>query len=260
MKVAVCQFEIAGGKTAENLAFVKKAFSKAKEQGADAIILPELFNCGYTEDFSAIAESSKGKTVNTLSKLCAENGIALLGGSFIEKKDGSFFNTSLAIDDKGSVIAKYRKAHLFDGEFRESDIFAAGSEWCIFDFAGIQAGLFTCFDLRFPVFIQNLALRGARLLCCCAQWPEKRLDNWCTLLKARAVENEAWLIACNAVGQGHFQCAGHSMVIAPDGTVIAEAGKNEELLFAEIDFEQQGAFNILNRRRPILDEIDETQL
>jgi len=260
MKVALCQFEIAGGKIAENLSYIKKAFLKAKEQGAEAVILPELFNCGYVEDFASVAESSKGKTVNTLSKICAETEIALLGGSFAEKKDGSLFNTSLAIDSKGIIISKYRKAHLFDGEFRESDVFAAGSEWCFFGFNNFQTGLFTCFDLRFPVFIQNLALRGAGLLCCCAQWPKKRLDNWRTLLKARAIENEVWILACNAVGKGHFDCAGHSMVIAPDGTVIAEAGEGEELLIAEIDLSVKGIFDIFTHRRPILDEIDETQL
>ena len=260
IKAALLQYEVKPSDPASNFAVFKEMFLKAKEEGVQGVLAPEFFISGYAENIEKYAESTKGKQVAALSKLCAENNMYLLGGSFAEKKDGQIYNTSLAIDNKGAIISKYRKVHLFDGEVKESDKLFPGDEWCVYDLNGVGMGMLTCFDLRFPAFIQNLTLRGAKILCVSAQWPAKRFAHWRILLQARAIENEVWVIACNSCGLGAFECAGHSMIIAPDGTIIGEADDKQVLLTADIDTEQKGYFDILRFRLPILDEIDENQI
>lgn len=256
-RAALLQYELAAGDVPANLALLRELFAEAKEKSADCVLLPELFNCGYNDSIAELAESNKGKTVASISKLCAEYGLTMLGGSFAEKRNGRLYNTSLAISAEGNVFAKYRKVHLFDGEFSESRHFAPGDEWVLYDYNDSKIGLLTCFDLRFPIFIQNLTLRGAKILCISALWPAARLMHWQTLLRARAIENEAWVLACNSCGNG---LAGHSTVLAPNGEIIAEAGEGQQILLADIGLADYSTGNILSKRRPILDEVDESQL
>jgi len=265
VKLAIIQFNIRPGDIAANEAKVAALVQQAAAKGAQAVVLPELWNCGYAlKDLVTLAQSSRGTSINLLKKLAKKYGLFVFGGSIAELKDGRYYNTQIIINAEGSVISKYRKIHLFSLGLQEDEYFTPGQEWVLSDTPWGQAGLMLCYDLRFPELARNLALRGAKLLVVPAQWPAARLAHWQILAQARALENQVFVIAVNRFGEdtsGVYN--GHSLVVSPWGDILLDAVQ-EELSLVDIDMslvdEARSKLPVLEERRRILDEIDDSQL
>ena len=266
MRVAVIQFQIHAGDVAHNQKTVEKYIRLAKEKGAELLLLPELWNTGYDlENLKQIAEPLTGKSIKLLQKLALELDIFIIGGSISEKKEGRYYNTAVVINQKGEIITKYRKIHLFSFGMHEDQYFSPGDEWVIFDTPWIKAGLIICYDLRFPELIRNLTLRGAELIFVPAEWPKARVDNWRVLCQARAIENQCFLVSANATGvSAGTEFSGNSMIISPIGDILNEGGSQEGVYLSDLNMNQieeiKSKINIFNDRKRIIDEIDDNQI
>jgi len=213
----------------------------------DLIVLPELWPVGFFH-FAHYAESAEpldGPTVEFAVGLAREHGCWVHGGSFIEQGAATaagqepLHNTSVLVDPAGEVALLYRKNHLFGYESQEAQLLVPGDEAPVVAIEDLMVGAATCYDLRFPELFRGMLDAGAELFCVTSAWPASRLDHWRTLCQARAVENLAWLVACNAAGVDNgVALAGHSIVVDPWGDIVAEAGSGQELLVADIDPER----------------------
>lgn len=266
MKASIIQFNVIAGDVAANEKKAAYYIELAASQGAEAIVLPELWNCGYDlTNLPALAQNMRGSSIRLLQKLAKKHHLFIFGGSIAEKKENKFYNTAVLIDAEGTITAKYRKIHLFPLGLEENDFFATGEEWCITDTPWGKAGQILCYDLRFPELVRNLVLRGTEMLIVPAQWPEARLEHWRLLNRARAIENQIFVLAANRTGSDRSGVyPGHSLIIDPWGEILAEAGSEEGIITAEIDFgiigEAANTIPVFADRHRILDEIDDSQL
>ncbi|MGC0312186.1 carbon-nitrogen family hydrolase [Kitasatospora acidiphila] len=209
------------------------------QQGADLVVLPELWALGgfATDTWSAGAEPLDGPTSDAMSAAAAAAGVWLHAGSIVERDpDGPIYNTSLVFSPSGELVHTYRKIHRFGFDRGEAVAMGAGQEivTAATDFGTL--GLATCYDLRFPELFRALLDAGAELLVVPAAWPARRRDHWSLLARARAVEEQAYVLACNTAGtHAGVEQAGYSVVVDPWGRVLAEAGAGEEVLTVEFD-------------------------
>lgn len=267
MKVAVIQLNTNNNKQ-DNLNKVKSFIKKAALDGADLVSLPEFFNFmgEETPERDFIESIPEGESTEILSNLAKEYGIYIHSGSMRELyTNEKSYNTTLVIDPKGDIIGKYRKIHLFDSEieglpvYKESDIIQSGSEPALVDLPIGKAGLSICYDLRFPEMYRNYALKGAKVLFVPSAFTSYTgMLHWEVLLRARAIENQCYVIAGNqfgshAPGKSRF---GNSMIIDPWGTVIARASEGEGMIMAELRAELieqvRNSIPCLNHRKPEL--------
>jgi predicted amidohydrolase len=209
------------------------------QQGADLVVLPELWPLGgFAYDaWSDGAEPLDGPTADAMSAAARAAGVWLHAGSIVERDpDGPIYNTSLVFSPSGELLHTYRKIHRFGFDSGEAVVMGAGQEivTAATDFGTL--GLATCYDLRFPELFRALLDAGAQLLVVPAAWPARRREHWTLLARARAVEEQAFVLACNTAGtHGGVEQAGHSLVVDPWGTVLAEAGPDEQVLTVEFD-------------------------
>ncbi|MFH9264256.1 carbon-nitrogen family hydrolase [Streptomyces sp. NPDC017546] len=218
---------------------VRAASMVVAQRGADLVVLPELWPVGafaYTA-FEAEAEPLEGPTHEVMAKAAAEAGAWLHAGSFVERADdGTLYNTSLVFSPQGERTAVYRKIHRFGFDRGEAVMMGAGEELVTVPLPETTLGLATCYDLRFPEQFRGLVDAGAETLVVAAGWPERRRSHWTLLAQARAVENQAYVLAVGTAGtHGDIQQAGHSIVVDPWGEVLAQAGADEEVLTVELD-------------------------
>lgn len=228
----------------------------------DIIVLPETFNTGFYphEDLRQIADKNGERTKDFLSSSALKYNINIVGGSVTTLKDDKLYNTCYTFDRTGQLVNEYDKIHTFSPA-KEHEIYAAGNKTCTFELDGIKCTSIICYDLRFPELSKMLALQGVELFFVPAQWPTIRLYPWQTLLRARAIENQAFYCGVNACGyvdveQKYGNFGGHSAVIDPLGNPLVELSTKEEISIAEIDLTQiqkiRHKMNILNDRRPEL--------
>ncbi len=234
MRVTLIQTEIDGTlPMAERVAGVVEQITA--RAGDDLVLLPELWATGYFafDDYAATAEPLDGPLVATLAAAARAAGVTLHAGSMVERDDaGHLFNTSLLFDPSGALVHTYRKVHLFGYGSREQELLTPGGPVG----AHGPVALSTCYDLRFPELFRAQVDDGSRLFLVAAAWPAARLPHWQLLLRSRALENQSFLLACNAAGrQGTVELAGRSAVVDPWGEVVAEAGPGAETLTVEID-------------------------
>jgi predicted amidohydrolase len=223
------------------------------QQGADLVVLPELWpNGGFAYDgWEASAQPLDGPAVTALREAARELGALVHMGSFVERDEtGRMFNTSLLLGDDGSVLATYRKIHLFGFGEGEPKLMTPGDDVVVHE----GLGLATCYDLRFPEQFRRLLDAGAEIVLLPAAWPAKRVAHWRLLAQARAIENQSYVVACNTAGKhSGVRMGGGSLVVDPWGAVLAEAGTDEEVLVADLDLESlartRSSFPILADRR-----------
>lgn len=204
---------------------------------ADLVVLPEAWARDFGKpgtDVSAEAETLDGPFVTALDRLARENSTTIVAGMFERADDpGRPFNTLVL---RGAANAEYRKVHLYDSfGFAESDRLTAGPiEFVTAALGDFTLGLMTCYDLRFPEFARGLVAAGADVLVLPAAWVAGplKVDHWRTLVRARAIENTCFVVA---VGQPGPRYTGHSMVVAPDGEILAEAGEAEQTFPVELE-------------------------
>jgi predicted amidohydrolase len=232
------------------------ALSSRAASSAEFVILPELWLAGAfdVQGSGRLAQAIQGPLVQQFQELAARSQTWIHMGSIAEREDGLTFNTSVLINAHGQVGYTYRKRHLWGFEGGELEVMTAGEELVVANTPAGRTGLATCYDLRFPEQFRSLVDLGATAFLMTSGWPTERIEHWRVLLKARAIENQAWMIACNGVGtQCGTKLGGRSAVIDPMGKVVAEAGTEEELLFAQIDpalaRSWRAAFPALNDRR-----------
>lgn len=265
MKVAAIQLNSKDNKQT-NLEKIEKYIRLAVADGAEFVSLPEYCNfMGADEDKAKNAELiPEGPTATLLANLAKEHKIYLHVGSIIEKyTDEKSYNTSFVINPDGEVINKYRKIHLFDIEienvsaYKESSKIEGGSSPVMVDLPFGKAGLSICYDLRFPELYRNYALNEAKVLLIPAAFTRYTgMLHWEVLLRARAIENQCYVIAAGQFGtnQPGKECYGNSLIIDPWGTVVARASEGEGIICADIKDElvqgERESIPCLSHRKP----------
>jgi len=211
--------------------------AKDKDRGVDLILLPELWNVGYYEfaRYRAAAEPLSGPTLSALAAKARELGAYILAGSIVERGEERLYNTSALVGPEGEIVAAYRKIHLFSFHSMERELLAPGEGVVVAETGLGTLGLSICYDLRFPELYRLQVDRGAEAFLVVASWPSARIDHWRLLCRARALENQAFLLGCNACGSRY---GGHSLVVSPWGEILAEAADSEEVLEVELDLEE----------------------
>ncbi|WP_327375325.1 carbon-nitrogen family hydrolase [Streptomyces sp. NBC_01216] len=210
-----------------------------EERGAaDLVVLPELWPMGAFayEAFAAESEPLRGPTYEAMAEAARDARVWLHAGSVVEAAGGALYNTSLVLSPAGDLAAGYRKIHRFGFDKGEAVMMAAGKELVTVALPELTVGVATCYDLRFPELFRGLVDAGAQAFVVPAGWPARRRAHWTLLARARAVENQAYMLACGTAGtHAGVEQAGHSIVVDPWGEVLAEAGPGEEILRVVLD-------------------------
>jgi deaminated glutathione amidase len=243
MRIALCQLPVSPD-AAVNLGRVRAALEEAARGGASLAVFPEATMVRFGSDLPGAAEPLDGPFCSAVGAACLSAGVAAVVGVFEPAPGGRVYNTAAAFSAAGSLVASYRKLHLFDalGQ-RESDVVAPGSSVVVAPLDGVTVGLQVCYDIRFPELTRALALRGASLVTVSAAWQAGlfKEEHWVTLLRARAIENTVWIAAAGQVPDPDSKPAraptgvGRSMLIDPLGVVRADLGPAPGVLVAEAD-------------------------
>ncbi|HEV3033790.1 MAG TPA: carbon-nitrogen hydrolase family protein [Solirubrobacteraceae bacterium] len=255
MRVAAVQLNSTADQVA-NMAHADRLTRAAAADGAKLIVLPEKWTAmGSEQDLRAGAETLDGAAVGWARAIARELRIDLVAGSILERvpSQSKLANTSVHVNPLGEVVAVYRKVHMFDVEvggrtYRESELEEPGEEIVLSQTAdGVELGLSICYDLRFPELYRILAVRGARIVALPAAFTlATTRDHWEPLVRARAIENQAFVIAANQVGEHPAdgsesvqRSGGRSMIVDPWGLVLAQAPDKESYIVAELDLDYQ---------------------
>ncbi|MBT2543397.1 carbon-nitrogen family hydrolase [Streptomyces sp. ISL-44] len=210
-----------------------------EQAGSDLVVLPELWTVGAFayEQFETEAEPLDGPTYAAMSEAARDAGVWLHAGSVVERAgDGSLYNTTLVLSPEGELAATYRKIHRFGFDQGEAVLMAAGDSLTTVELPEQTLGIATCYDLRFPELFRGLVDAGATTMVVAAGWPARRRSHWTLLSRARAVEDQSYVLACGLAGtHAGVEQAGHSLVVDPWGEVLAEAGPGEDVLTVELD-------------------------
>jgi omega-amidase len=209
----------------------------AKPSEGALVVLPEMFATGFSMNVAAIHDESR-ETQDFLSRTAAERKIYLMGGVVMkDEAAGRGRNESVVYSPEGMEVARYCKLQPF-APGGELDNYVAGERAILFECAEFMAAPFICYDLRFPELFRHAAARGANLIIVIASWPVIRDDHWITLLKARAIENQAYVVGVNRCGRDpkHYH-SGRSLVYDPQGRILADAGSEEGWIEAQLDLQ-----------------------
>lgn len=257
LKVVCIQMDIAFGDPAANYEHAEELIRQAARSGPDVLLLPELWTTGYAlSDLATLADAEARQTTAFIDRLARELNVNIVAGSIAKQTSKGITNTLLAFERSGSLAGEYSKAHLFQ-PMEEHRYLVTGAERGLFPIDHIPCAGLICYDIRFPEWVRLHAVEGAKILFVSAQWPLARLQHWKSLLISRAIENQCFVVACNRAGSDpNHVFAGHSLVINPWGTVLAEADEAETLLTAtlrmELVAEAREAIPVLSDRRPEL--------
>jgi predicted amidohydrolase len=248
MRAAAIQLNSTADKGA-NLERAAELVAESAAAGAELVVLPEKWNLlAAPEEIVAGAEGLDGPSLTEAAGWAREHGIALVAGSISERVEGEErpFNTSCLFDRDGELVATYRKIHMFDVDvggvsYRESEAEQPGAEIVAGEVDGVRVGLTVCYDLRFPELYRILAVGGARVLTVPSAFTrETGRDHWEVLVRARAIENQAFVVAANQHGEAppHYVSYGRSMIADPWGVILAQAPDGEGYAMADLDFER----------------------
>lgn len=233
-KAGAVQFDV---KIGENQANLDTALGHLEELALNNIslaVLPEMFSCSFDNENLSGHSNFSDHIIERLSFFAKEKQMAIVG-TLPEREKDHIYNTMVFIDVDGKVKGRYRKLHLFrlTGEHL---YYTAGNKIVTIDTSFGRIGLMICYDLRFPELARAMFLKKAQIIIVSAQWPESRKDHWKTLIKARAVENQLFMICSNRTGMDEdLQFPGMSMIVDPMGNSLAEAGSYAGNIFAKIE-------------------------
>ncbi|WP_155056288.1 carbon-nitrogen family hydrolase [Streptomyces blattellae] len=245
MRASLLQIAVDEGESVESRRRRVAGLVLDQAGAADLVVLPELWTTGAFayEEFGSEAEPLEGPTYEVMAKAASDAGVWLHAGSIPERDpDGPLYNTSLVFSPSGELAAAYRKIHRFGFDKGEAVLMGAGAGLVTVRLPETTVGVGTCYDLRFPELFRGLVDAGAETFVVPAGWPERRRAHWTLLAQARAVENQAFVLACGTAGtHAGVPQAGHSIVVDPWGEVLAEAGAGEQVLTVEFDPAKVGA-------------------
>lgn len=245
MKIAICQIRTELIQE-ETVAKAEAMVREAAENGADIVVLPEMWNCPYSKGyFKKYAGLGHERTAAAMQRWARENRIILVGGSIPETDGGKIYNTCFVYDRDGKQIARHRKVHLFDVDlpemrFRESGTFERGSEITVFDTEFGRMGVAICFDVRFPELFRAMAERGAKLIFLPAQFSTTTgPKHWELAIRSRAVDNQCFIAAAAAARYEGFdyECWGHSSVVDAFGNIIATSDEKEQTVYCDVELD-----------------------
>ncbi len=232
---ACLQLQISLGDSKANIARLGQALQQQEPAAGSVLVLPELWASGFVEQGQEAHRTTTAAALQAMTALAARHGVFLAGSLVRWEPSAQLPYNSLYLVGPDGVLGHTDKQHLFS-PWQEHHHYQSGrgSEPMATPLGLI--GALVCYDLRFPVLARELAFAGCGLLIVSAQWPMARLAHWQSLVRARAIENQIFVVACNACGTaGALHLAGHSLIIAPDGSILAEAGEQEEVVCARLD-------------------------
>jgi predicted amidohydrolase len=264
MRVTLCQIPVSS-RPDVNLRRIELALTSASEQGSELAIFPEGSMVRFSADLRAVAQPLDGPFGSGLARAAAATGVAVIAGLFEPADDGRVYNTAVAFDGSGQLVAAYRKIHLFDalGQ-RESDTVAPGDELVVAELAGLKVGLLTCYDVRFPELARALAVIGADLIAIPSAWASGlfKEEHWVTLVRARAIENTIWVASAGQVPDPDEPPTraptgvGRSLLVDPMGTTRLDLGSAPGIGTGVVDLEvtmrTRSVLPSLQHRRPEL--------
>jgi predicted amidohydrolase len=237
VRVALLQLRIDDSEPASDR-ISRVASLVAAQRGVDLVVLPELWVPGAFAygGFAESADDLHGLAVSAIAAAAKAIGAFVVAGTFIERDQGHLHNTAVLLSATGEPVHTYRKMHLFGFDHGEASMLTAGRDYSIGAIDDLRLGITTCYDLRFPELYRLFVEQGAEMFVIPTGWPAARLDHWQVLTRARAIENQVFLLGCNQVGtQEGVELAGHSVVIDPWGRVLAEGGTDAEVITVELD-------------------------
>ena len=236
MKIAAVQLSGTPGDVRGNLDRIRAQVRLGAEASCRLLLFPEISDLGY--DMAAIGHGGRDwwpRVRDELAGLAREHGVCLVCGVCLPEGQG-LFNTLTAFGPQGDILACYRKIHLFAAtDADETGVFSPGTGIVCFDFEEVRFGLSICYDLRFPELYRTQTLHGCQTLLVASAWPARRIDVWQTLCRARALENQCYLLGANRVGQGVFPFGGHSLFVTPGGETTLAGEAEESLIQGRID-------------------------
>lgn len=252
MKFAVAQMSCVLGDVAANCARMAASAAEARAQGCDVVVFPEMADTGYeVEVIREKAGAWDGAAFAAMREIAVKNQMHVVAG-ISEREGDKIYNTSAVFAPDGSLLGKYRKIHLFSvAPVSEEKSITAGNSLTLVDVGGFKVGLFICYDLRFPELARTLTLRGAEVLVIVSAWQFPRVVHWNTLLAARAIENQTYVVACNRIGtDGPTNFCGSSRIIDPYGVVVASGAEDRsELIVGEV---KKDVLQWARERMPVL--------
>ena len=228
MKIATISLNIAWQDIEKNLVQAEKFILKAKTDGCDVVVLPEVFNTGFITDIGKFAEPPRGRTYQTLQNLASTNSINIVAGISEKPNNTKANNVAVVFDKSGHELAKYSKLHPFNFA-NEGKYFNAGDDVITFELEGTACSVFICYDLRFPEIFRQVS-RDVEVIFVVANWPNSRERHWERLLIARAIENQCYVIGVNRIGKDGVgqEFNGSSMVIDPLGDALLHTNNTNE--------------------------------
>lgn len=224
MEVVALQLDVAWQDKADNIARAGRLLDRAGVSAGSLVVLPEMFSTGFTMNAPAAAEGDDRQAETFLADTARRFGVTMVAGVVGMGPDGRGRNQAVAFDAAGAEIARYEKMHLFSPA-GEADHYGAGEKIITFSWAGFTACPLICYDLRFPEIFRAAVRRGTNLFVVIANWPRPREAHWLVLAKARAIENQAYVIAVNRCGHDpNNTFGGRSLIVDPRGNILTEAG------------------------------------
>jgi predicted amidohydrolase len=235
MKVFCCQINCAWENKPANYKRVRSLLQNARIPKGSLVVLPEMFATGFSMNVEATREGASPETDLFVRQAAVDNEAFIIAGVVGTGPDGRARNQALVFSTTGQPLARYTKIHPFTLG-GEAACYAAGTEIVTFDWNGCTTAPLVCYDLRFPEVFRSAVARGTQLYAVIANWPVKREMHWVTLLQARAIENQAYVVGVNRCGADpKHTYSGRSMVIDPHGKILAEIGNEEGVIGADVD-------------------------
>jgi omega-amidase len=236
MNVVALQFDIAWENKAANFGKVRQLLSSVAPERDSLVVLPEMFATGFSMNTGAIAEANGGETEQFLAATAREFGVCLLAGAAIRGRDGRARNKALMFSPAGELLGFYAKMRPYTpgGELEH---YAPGEHPVALRWGECTVSPFVCYDVRFPeLFRKAAAAHQPELFAVIANFPEKRITHWVRLLQARAIENQAYVVGANRIGKDpYYIYNGRSLIIDPQGEILADAGEREGSICAQLD-------------------------
>ncbi|EJO5348539.1 carbon-nitrogen hydrolase family protein [Clostridium botulinum] len=262
LRIALCQMQVQNDKK-KNIEKAIQMLTKAKKGNCNIAVLPEMFNCPYENKCfkpygEIIAEENGGETVKSIKKAAKDLNLYVVAGSIPEIEGDKVYNTSMIVDNKGTLIAKHRKVHLFDIDvkggvtFKESDTLTPGNNITLFNTPWGRLGVMICYDIRFPELSRIMALKGAKIIFTPAAFNMTTGPaHWETLFKSRALDNQVYMVGVAPARdeKSNYISYGNSLIASPWGDIIDRLGYKENILFSEINLDYE---NNIREELPIL--------
>jgi len=252
MQLIGIQLDIAWEDRERNHARVREMLEKHPPQRDALLALPEMFASGFSMNVAKIAEDDARATERFLADLSKRFGVYIVGGLATIGSDGRGRNEAVVTSPVGEVVSRYCKLHPYSPG-KEKQHFSAGREIVTFAWNGMTVTPLICYDLRFPEAFRRATRQGAQVLAVIANWPSPRVEHWITLLRARAIENQAYVLGVNRCGNDpYLPYPGRSLIVDYRGNVLADAGDAEGIIAADIDPAAQAAYR---KELPFLDDM-----